>query len=290
MIIVDCNALCHMAKHSMGELDYDGARTGVIFGFLQQLPRLAKSFDSNEFVFTWDSKTSLRKKIYPEYKANRNKEEKSAFEQYVDVQTFAQFDVLRTMILPQFGFKNIFIQDGFEADDIIASIVKHHQGWDTTIIIVSGDEDLFQLLNDYEPVVSMYSPYRKDTITAEKFYKEYGIDALHWSEVKAIAGCNTDNVKGIPGVAEKTAIRFLKGELPKHYKALRSIHSEDGQATIARNRPLVTLPYKGTPQFPIVDSEQLSLDAYLDICNRYNFQSMLSREVIDRWRQKLGLR
>ena len=74
-LLLDCNYLCHRAKHSTGDLSYGGDATGVIYGFLKSLSGFQDFFNTSNFVFCWDSNTSKRKEIYPEYKANRENKE-----------------------------------------------------------------------------------------------------------------------------------------------------------------------------------------------------------------------
>ena len=74
-ILLDCPYLCHRMKHTMGDLSFKGAATGIIYGFLKSLSGFQDLFRTSNFVFCWDSKTSKRKEIYPEYKANRDKKE-----------------------------------------------------------------------------------------------------------------------------------------------------------------------------------------------------------------------
>ena len=71
ILLVDSNSICHQAKHSMGNLTWEEKEVGIIFGFLRQLLSLAKTFETNKFVFVWDSRISLRTKMFPDYKKTR---------------------------------------------------------------------------------------------------------------------------------------------------------------------------------------------------------------------------
>jgi 5'-3' exonuclease len=122
MILIDSNSICHAAKHSMGDLSYEERKVGVIFGFLLQLLSLSKLLKSNRFVFIWDSRKSLREQIFPDYKYKRKNKEKTKEEKEMDDIAYAQFNILRTEIIPALGFQNNFMFDGYEADDLIAKI------------------------------------------------------------------------------------------------------------------------------------------------------------------------
>ena len=241
-IILDCNYLCHRAKHIFGDLTYDGNATGVIYGFLKSLSAFQDLFNTSNFVFCFDSRTSKRKEIYPKYKANRNKKEYTNEEIEFDKAFRKQIKKLRTTYLPMIGFKNIFIQRGYESDDLMAEICLHIKSDDEAIIITS-DEDLYQCIRGN---VSCYNPQTNKRMTMQRFKKEYGIESYKWAMVKAIAGCTTDNVKGIEGVGEKTAIKYLTGNLKVSLKSYEKIHSKRGFNISSRNEILVKLPMQGT--------------------------------------------
>ena len=180
-VIIDCNYICHMAKHSMGELSFEELHSGVIFGFLRQMLSLINTFKTNDFIFVWDSRESKRKVLFPTYKANRHYE-KTEEEKELDAIAYKQFDILRTEVIPKIGFVNNFMMKGYEADDVIAGIVFRNK---ENFVIVSSDNDLLQLLNNR---VRIYSIKNKSYYTEEMMLKEYNISPDKWAEVKAIAG------------------------------------------------------------------------------------------------------
>jgi DNA polymerase-1 len=273
MILVDSNYICYVAKHSLKGLSYQEKKVGVIFGFLRQILSLAKVFETNKFIFVWDSQSSLRKEIFPAYKARR-KTNKTEEDLELDALSYPQFDDLRNTIIPYLGFTNNHIQIGYEADDLIAVITKTGDEY----IIVSADEDLYQLLSE---TVSLYSIRKKQLYTAKNLYKDYGVTPKQWAMVKAISGCSTDEIPGIVGVGEKTAAKYIRKQLPFNTKTHQSILK--GTEIIRRNTPLVDLPFKGT--LPITyKRDHLSLDCFVEICKTYGFNSFLTREVYQQWK------
>lgn len=246
-LLLDCNYLCHRVKHSMAGLNYGGTPTGVIYGFLRYLPALQDLFRTSHFVFCWDSKTSKRKEIFPEYKANRHTKELSKEEAVFENAFKYQMIKLRRQYLPMIGFRNIFVQKGYESDDIIASICASLNGYDEAVI-VSCDKDLYQLIQSN---ISFYDVRPNKILTTQGFKKQHDIIPFYWSLVKTLAGCSTDNVPGIKGVGEKTAVKYLKGELKKSTKAHQAIESKQGQEIYERNYNLVRLPFKGTKIFKL---------------------------------------
>jgi DNA polymerase-1 len=247
-ILLDCNYLCHRAKHTTGELSYKGNVTGTIYGFLESLIGFQDLFNSCDFVFCWDSRTSKRKEIYSEYKANRQRKEYTKEDMEFDKAFRKQMSKLRTTYLPMIGFKNIFIQKGYESDDIIASICNNNEKRknNNEIVIVSSDSDLFQCVSY---CTSLYNPQTNKMLTLQNFKRQYGINPVRWGLVKSLAGCVTDNVKGIKGVGEKTAVKYLLNKLKKDSKAYKSISSPEGIKIFNRNKELVILPFKNTNTF-----------------------------------------
>jgi len=274
-IIVDANSVCHRMKHTMGDLSFEERKVGILFGFLRQILSIAKRFDTNQFIFCWDSRSRKRTQICPAYKANRHKE-LTKEEEELNTISYAQFDTLRTEILPKLGFKNNFIAEGYEADDIIAKVVKDN-GYN--FVIVSTDNDLFQLFN---PRISMMIDIKKPLYTEKTFRQEYDLLPDQWVMIKAIGGCSSDNVIGVKGVGIKTASKFLHGLLPRDTKTYQAI--KDAHDQISLNKRLVTLPFEGTPSFTLLEN-QLSLDGFIDIASRYGFVSFLQKDNFKVWKR-----
>lgn len=273
VMVVDCNYLCHRARFTTGAMEYEGRLTGVIYGFLSQMHVLSQELAPSNVVFTWDSKSSLRRDRFPFYKNGRKKQVDPDIEQH-----YRQFDELRQQILPEMGFKNNFMQDGFEADDIIASITNNLQ---CKTVIASSDEDLFQLLTRK---TSMYNLKKRTLLTWKGLYSEKGITPRKWVEVKKIAGCSGDGVPGIVGVGEKTAIDYLRNKLKSNSKKTKDIESAEGQAVIQRNDWLVRLPLPGTPTYQI-QNNQFNVQELKRVCKYYGFKKFTNNEAFfEDWR------
>lgn len=289
-IIIDCNNLCFINFHAFGgKLSYDEQQTGILWGFFNHITRLSKRFESNWFLFCWDSRKNHRKLFFPEYKAQRLAKTE---EVPVDMgEIYSQFELLRKELLPEFGFKNIYMQPGFEADDLMASLVKNMAmagafgGAYERPVIVSTDKDLYQLLD----VCDVYRPITHELITADSFTDFYTVRPHEWIAVKAMAGDTSDNVPGIKGVGEKTAIKYMRGELKEKAKTYAKIVSPKGQAIITRNTKLMALPWEGTEVFDPVDSESFNIDDFLRICDRYNFLSFQKTDALNEWRNQFGM-
>jgi 5'-3' exonuclease len=103
-----------------------------------------------------------------------------------------------------------------------------------------------------------------------------------WSAVKAIAGCGTDNVKGVEGVGEKRAIQYLTGAMNKESVFYKRI--EKSREMIEFNHELVLLPFKGTPVYS-VDDDETSADLFLKFCKKYGMKGFMSKQFVDKWEE-----
>lgn len=270
-LLLDCNYLCHRAKHTTGGLSYDGDATGVMYGFLKALSTFQDLFGTSRFVFCWDSNTSKRKEIYPVYKANREREYTDEEKEF-DKQFRRQMKKLRTRYLPMIGFKNVFVQCGYEGDDVIASIALHLSN-DDEAVIISNDHDLYQCIAHN---ISFFNPQKCRVLTLQGFKKKYGIKPHEWALVKAIAGCTTDNVAGIYRVGEKTAIKYLQGRLSSKCNTWKDITNLTGKIIFDRNFPLVKLPMRGTQRFSL-RRDRLSEQGWKDVVKILGMKSIRDR-------------
>jgi 5'-3' exonuclease len=272
-LILDSNFLCHRAYHVLGELKYGNQGTGIIFGFLRDILSLQDLFLTNKFVFCFDLGVPYRVIDYPAYKETRRKERKKR------VVLNDQIKLLRKEILPSLGFKNVLYQKGYEADDLIASVCGGFGKKDSGIII-SADKDLFQLLSAQ---VTMYNPQSKKMVSAESFTKQWGCDPTCWPNVKAIAGCSTDEIAGIEGVKEKTAVKFITGTMNPQSATFDRIVK--GHQVWQENLRLVTLPYPATKTFELKPGIP-SVEQWKAVCRQYGINSLpnmpVSRKAIKR--------
>lgn len=250
-LLFDVNNLAHRAFYVMEDMSYRDMPTGVLFGFLRDILNYQERWSSKDCVFSFDLGESLRSEVYPSYKKNRNKHASSELGQdAIDAKKdlYQQIFLLRTQYLEGLGFANILAQEGYEADDLIASVCRNLPKGDGAVIL-STDKDLYQLLN---PQVMMWHP-SKGGITYKSFQEKYGIEPQRWPEVKALSGCSTDNIMGIEGVGDKTAIKYLRGELKsgeRYHKILL-----EQERLYDTNMPLVKLPYEGTKVFELKESK-----------------------------------
>lgn len=245
-IIIDVSNLAYRALHTVGELthpDDPESYTGVFYQIWQTSLQLERIYRTPSFAFAFDSKKSIRQDVYSPYKQKRkaDRDAKEASDPKAKKQRNGMIQQIIKLpkLLTEIGCLNIFGQTGYEADDQIASGVVHNP--DTELVIVSSDADLYQLLR---PGVTIYNPISKKEITEESFRAEWGISPIQWASVKAWTGCSSDNIEGLPGVGEVTAIKWLNGQIKPESKKYAVF--SDNLEVYTRNKPLVTLPYAGT--------------------------------------------
>lgn len=282
ILILDCNFMCYRSLLQLKDLSHEEKPTGVIYGFLRQLQTLAKQFNFPKFVFAWDSMRSYRKDVYPKYKERTHPKDPKSEEELNALYSIGrpQFQIIRTKILPTLGFKNIFIQTGLEADDMIAKFIYTY--WNKTgnkMIIVSRDNDLYQLLL---PDVLLYDPIGKTFTSEDDFIKIKGVQVKDWPWIKAVGGCNSDNIKSIEGIAETSAIQYLTKKL-KSEKKKEQIRNFDPTFFL----DLVKLPHKRTCPIEMKEDE-LTLSTFENICFDYGLYSLLKKNNYNEWRKILN--
>ena len=270
-LLIDTSALLHRAKHAVGnKLSHRDIETGIMFGFFVQIFKLANKFKTNRFVFCLDGIKSNRKKIYPDYKKNR--QDKTEDDLRFDTTCYSKFDDI-VGYLRSFGHKNVISIPGFEADDIIASFLIHNPDLRKHAVIVSSDNDFYQLLDMCK---GMFFSQKNKMFTKDDLFGEFGITPEQWRTVKGLAGCSSDQVPGIPGVGYPTAAKYLRGELTKG-KVYEKIISPDFADTIKLAKRLTNLPLEKTPKvLHIEDQFDLDFDKFLQMCSTYSFNSFIS--------------
>lgn len=274
-LVLDCHYLCHRAFHTAKDLAWKGKSTGVVFSFLKSIGFMKDEFQTDRIVFCFENPILFRRDIYPSYKVKRVTKERTEKEKEEYSNLCIQISDLRQRYLPEIGFKNIFSFRGMESDDIMAQIARSVPDTED-VILVTSDQDLYQCLKHN---VTIFSPSKKQIITESWFRKTYGIRPSKWAVVKAIAGCQSDEVKGVGGVGEATALKYLLGELKPESKAYETIKSEEGRAIVRRNRKLVELPYEDCP-VPELQDDDISKAKWLEVCNQLGMRSIAQRPPV----------
>ena len=270
-VLIDVSYLAHRARFALKGMEYDDFPTGIIFGFFEQLRTICQNpkVKSNKVCLFFDSKKSYRRKAYPPYKRKR-KDERTEEEKKQIEEMYFQVRLLHEQILPDIGI-HTYRQIGLESDDLIAMAAQQISRRNGKAILITSDGDLYQCIS---PTVSWFDPGKDLLLTPESFLIKKGIEASRWGTVKALAGCSSDNVKGIKGIGEKTAIQFLTHTLPTNHKRYQAITSSEGVDIFNRNKKLVILPHKKTRRVKL-KRPKYNPDAFFHYCERYGILSYL---------------
>ena len=202
LALIDGNSVAYRAFYALPEdlATKSGQVTNAVFGFTRMLIRLLKDYHPDGIAVAWDvSRQTFRTESYPAYKAQREKAP-----DHFRSQLPLMDEVLQTLNITQLR------AEGFEADDIIATLTRNGvaAGWE--VLIVTGDRDAFQLIEGSVKVVYTRRGI-SDIVLADEGYVEekYGIRPDQYVEYAALRGDTSDNLPGVPGVGEKTASRLI---------------------------------------------------------------------------------
>ncbi len=219
IFLIDGHSIAFRAFYALPETltTKDGFPTNVIHGFLMMISKLVNNYDVEEIIITWDvSKKTFRNEIYDEYKANRSSSPDNFKIQIKELQ-----NLLSKFNLPQLSL------EGYEADDVLGSLSHFFNKKNKKVTIVTGDRDSFQLISSKTRIM-----YTKRGISdveiydREAFIQKYEILTSQYVEYLALKGDKSDNIPGLPGVGEKTAISLLQ-----KYKNISNIYKNLSQLT-----------------------------------------------------------
>ena len=200
LFLIDATAFCYRAFYAIGSLSTSfGQPTNAIYGFINMLNKILKEKKPEYLAACFDvSRDTFRTKKFAEYKIKRPP---------MPDELSGQIPLIKE-IVSAYGI-TIFQQEGFEADDIIATLAgkAKEQGAFTTI--VSSDKDMLQLVDDHTTV---FSPYKDEGITYDenKVLERFGVQPQRIADIIALMGDNVDNIPSVPGIGEKTAVGLIK--------------------------------------------------------------------------------
>ena len=215
-VIIDTYALAHRSYHALPPLvSPEGILVNGVYGFMLVFLKMLQELKPDYLVATFDlAQPTFRHKEYKEYKAKRIKAPENFYEQIGMIK-----EILKIWGIP------ILEKESFEADDIIGTIAQKFQRKDLEIIILTGDLDTLQLVNDNIHVYTLRKGLQDRVIyDVEAIKKKYGLSPVQLIDYKALKGDPSDNVVGVPGVGEKTALKLIKefNNLDNLYLALQN--------------------------------------------------------------------
>lgn len=240
-LLVDGNAIVHRAFHALPAslTDRKGRPTGAVFGFARILLSSIKQFKPNFIAVAYDvAGPTFRDKLFDEYKAKRVKAPQELYDQIPVTKEF-----LESLNIPHFG------AEGFEADDIIGTlskrIVAEHQ--DAEVIILTGDGDTLQLVNHRVKVAmpqrGVQPPTLYDSVAVAG---KYGLKPSQIIDFKALRGDASDNIPGVKGIGEKTAVALLKNyqTVDGIYRAVDKVEPASVREKLIAGEDMAKLSYE----------------------------------------------
>ncbi len=207
LLLIDGNSILNRAFYGiMGNkmlMTQDGTYTNAVYGFLSILFKTLEDLKPEYLVVAFDKKgPTKRHELYKEYKANRK-----GMPEELAMQMPIIKEILKAMNI------KIIEKEGYEGDDIIGTLSRFGEKNGLNVTILSGDRDNFQLATDK---ITIQIPRTKqgktetDNYDREKIKEEYGIEPYQLIQVKGLMGDASDNIPGVPGVGEKTALNLIK--------------------------------------------------------------------------------
>jgi len=215
-VIIDSNSIIHRAFHALPPLKTkDGEIVNAVYGFLLVLFKLLKELKPKYFVACFDlPEPTFRKKAFPEYKAQRKKAPDELYAQIPMVKK-----VLKTFNVP------VFEKAGYEGDDLIGTLASSlTKGKEDKVenIVVSGDLDNLQLVDEHTLVYFLNKGVKNGLMYDARMISEKyeGLTPLQLIDYKGLRGDVSDNIPGVKGIGEKTALKLIKefGSIENLYK------------------------------------------------------------------------
>ena len=286
LMLIDGHSILNRAFYAIPPLSApDGTPTGAVYGFLNILFKFIDEENPDKLVVAFDrSEPTFRHEKYNEYKGTRK-----PMDPDLRVQVTLIKEVLKSM--------NITVSEkkGYEADDIIGTLSKRMSAKGKKVVIISGDKDLLQLLDDN---ITMKNPKTKggrttvETYTVSELFDEYGVTPDEFVDLKALMGDTSDNIPGAKGIGPKTAIPLISEyhtveNLLDHIDEIKSKSTAKKIADSRDNIILSKFLAKIDVDAPIeTDIESASIK---DICNDESMELLMKlnrKSFVDRLKKK----
>ena len=219
LILIDGHSLAYRAFHALPvEMKTtQGELINAIFGFTSMLLNVLRDERPTHIAVTFDKGRTFRHDMYAEYKAHRAKMPEEMRSQMERIS-----QVVETMGIP------IFERDGYEADDLLGTLARQASGQGVNVLIVTGDRDLLQLVDERTHVLTSRRRF-SDTVIydADGVERRYGLAPAQLIDLKAMMGDSSDNIPGVRGVGEKTGTKLLQqyGSLDAIYEHLDEVQT-----------------------------------------------------------------
>ncbi len=290
LLIVDGNAIIHRAYHALPAFKTkDGVPTNALYGFVTMLHTAISEFKATHVIICFDTAAkTFRDELFPEYRSHRPK---------VEEDLIKQFPMVREYLLAA-GIHYVEL-DGFEADDLIATIATELKENNIVKLIFTGDKDILQLVDTkhHTLVISPQNGGAKPLVYDDKaVQKRFNIEPQYIADFKALAGDPSDNYKGVAGIGQKTAANLINqfGTVEELYAHIDDVENEsvkkkliDGKDDALMSKKLALLKHDINIE---IDLENFRFNSYneklKEFFDEYQFRSIKQRLFADPFQQK----
>lgn len=279
LLLIDGNSILNRAYFAMPMLnDSEGRNVNAVYGFVNILLKVLQDYSPNKLIVAFDLRgKNFRKEIYPEYKANR-----AGMPDDLAAQMPILHELLAAMKI------SVVEKGGIEADDIIGTISA---AFDGDSYIVSGDRDMFQLVSDRVTVLfTKRGVTDVEIVTPSSLMSNYNLTPKQIVEYKALRGDTSDNIPGVKGVGEKTAIQLLTkyGDIDTLYNNIDREKGALKEKLVVNkdlayiSKKLATIVRDAEVEFDLENCALYELNAEVhDMLTKLQFRSVIARLEFD---------
>lgn len=280
IVLIDGNSIAYRAFFALPLLNNDkGIFTNAVYGFTMILMKVLEDEDPSHILVAFDAgKTTFRHQTFSEYKGGREKTPHELSEQFPFIR-----EVLDAFNIPRYELEL------YEADDIIGTLAKKAEKEQIEVKVISGDKDLLQLVSDYVTVLHTKKGITDvDTYDVDQIKERYNLTPDQIIDMKGLMGDSSDNIPGVPGVGEKTAIKLLTqfGTLEKTLESIAEVSGKKLQEKLAENidqalmsKKLATINCEAPIEITINDiaRQEINKENVIKIFKELGFNSLLEK-------------
>lgn len=264
ILLIDGKYYLYRSVTSNVRLSHNDVITTVYYNYLSALKSLTNKFKPKNIIIVWDSEYSYRKELFEGYKIKDNsKMDKVVMEQLLAAKY--EYPIVKD-IMKKLGIAS-YNKFGLEADDLLCYITKQFK--DEQFIICTSDGDIYQLLEGKRVVI--YDPKVQKIKTEKWLSQEFNVTPEEWILFKAINGCESDKVPGIPTIGKKTTMDYIHKKAKP--KAAQKI--VDNWNIVQRNMLLVKLPFKDLNNLLKMRYTDFNMEYFIDLCQKFGFKAFM---------------
>ncbi len=280
IVLIDGNSIAYRAFFALPLLNNKkGIFTNAVYGFAMILMKVLEEENPTHILVAFDAgKTTFRHKTYSDYKGGRQKTPPELSEQFPFIRELLDaFNIARYEL------------DEYEADDIIGTLAKKAEDEQIEVKVISGDKDLLQLVSDHVTVIHTRKGITEvDTYDIDQLRAKYNLSPQQIIDMKGLMGDSSDNIPGVPGVGEKTAIKLLNqfGTLEKTLESISEVSGKKLQEKLAENKEqalmskeLATINCQAPITITLADlsKKDMNSEKVISLFKELEFNSLLDR-------------